>query len=231
MKPFSRDKLKRDEHKNLKACFKPAKGVKEAVFEIDDLWSRVESLQKRALIGRWIFAEKTRTDMEEWVKEFWSPMVGYNPKFGRMMNGWFSVHFMHEDDCKKVMARAWVRGHSFMKLMPWYLGFNPVMDAPRNKSVWVKLLGLPLEFWTMSALRAIGNSIGKTLFIDPNIIGTSDKRIAWILVEVCFGGGLPGDVDLVWGEQRHKQRLDYWGVPFHCLMCHQTGHLLNRCPL
>ena len=118
-----------------------------------------------------------------------------------------------------------------MQLILWYLGFNPVMEAPKSCSVRVKLPGLPLEFWTHKALRAIGNSIGSTKYIDPGIVGASDKRIAWLLVEVDFAGGLPGDVDLLWNQRRHKQCIDYWGIPFQCLICHRTGHLRDHCPL
>lgn len=117
-----------------------------------------------------------------------------------------------------------------MQLIPWYLGFNPIMEAPRSRIVWVKLPGLPLEFWTLRALKQIGDSIGTTKYIDPNIIGVADKRIAWLLVEVEFVGGLPGDVDLLWGNRRHRQRIDFWGIPFRCLICHKTGHLREQCP-
>ena len=61
-------------------------------------------------------------------------------------------------------------------------------------------------------------------------MGANDKRIAWILVELEFSGGLPGDIDLVWGNRRHKQRIDFWGIPFRCLICHRTGHLREHCP-
>ena len=42
--------------------------------------------------------------------------------------------------------------------------------------------------------------------------------------------GLPVDVDLIWGSRRHRQRVDYWGIPFRCLVCHRTGHLKGNCP-
>ena len=67
-----------------------------------------------------------------------------------MMTGWFSVHFMHEDYCKKIMES----GGSFMLLILWFLGFNQVIDASKRKLVSVKLPSLPLEFWTLKALRA-----------------------------------------------------------------------------
>ena len=50
-------------------------------------------------------------------------------------------------------------------------------------------------------------------------------------MEVSFLGGLLGDVNLIWGQCKQWQRVDYWGVPFQCLICHHTIHLQNKCPL
>lgn len=118
-----------------------------------------------------------------------------------------------------------------MQLLPWFLGFNPVIEAPKINLVWVKIPGLPLELWTLKSLNSIGNSIVHMKHIYPQILGKNDKHIAWILVEVCFVGGFLGDVDLVWGQRNHRQRVDYWGVPFRCLTCHHIGHLHNKCLL
>ena len=67
-----RHKLKKDRL----ACFKPIVDIKEVVLEHEDLWGRVISLQKRALIGRWMFADGHVIDMLEWAKNVWSPIVG-----------------------------------------------------------------------------------------------------------------------------------------------------------
>ena len=168
--------------------------------------------------------------MIEWAKKVWCPIVGYASNVSLLLNNWYSIHLMNEKDVALIVNKTWVHGKSFLQLLPWYLGFNPIMEAPKNRTVWVKLPGLPLEFWTDKAIRAIGNSIGCTKYIDSSMLEASDKRIPWLLVEVVFSGGLPGDVDLVWGSRRHRQRVDYWGIPFHCLVCHNTSHLKGNFP-
>ena len=70
--------------------------------------------------------------MVKWVRITWCPILGYNPKVRIMMNSWFSVHFMHEEDYAKILKWTWVRGRSFMQLLPWHLGFNPVLEAHKN---------------------------------------------------------------------------------------------------
>lgn len=156
-----------------------------------------------------MFVDGKEVDMVQWVKSFWNPILRYSPKASMLLNNWFSIHFMKEEDISKIIQRTWVRDKSFMHLVPWYLGFNLIMEALKRKVIWVKLSGLPLEFWTLKALRAIGESIDCTKYIYHRIIGTTEKRIAWLLVEVNFKGGLLGDVDLVWGQRRHRERVDY----------------------
>jgi len=56
----------------------------------------------------------------------------------------------------------------------------------------VKLRGLPIEFWTNKVLMDIGNAIGKFVYVDPHFLGTSDKRVTWILIEKEYRGGFPG---------------------------------------
>ena len=66
--------------------YRPTMDVREVVLEYDDLWGRVTSLGKWALIGRWIFAEGNEVDMMEWAKKFWCPIVGYTPKVSFLLN-------------------------------------------------------------------------------------------------------------------------------------------------
>lgn len=55
----------------------------------------------------------------------------------------------------------------------------------------------------------IGNSIRKFIYLDPKVMGARDKRVAWILVDVNFSGGLPENLDLKWGSLCIRQRIYY----------------------
>jgi len=93
----------------------------------------------------------------------------------------------------------------------------------------MKLPNLPLEFWSKETLTKIGNSIGKFVYVDPWCRGEKDKRIAWILIEKLYKGGYPDHMEIVWGGYKIQQRLDFWGIPFRCSLCHKTGHLIKNC--
>lgn len=152
--------------------------TKTLSFSHDVLWERVSRLQKRALVGKWIFAELSEHDMQNWVKITWEPILGYAPQISILMNSWFSVHFLHMENAEKILRISWVWARSFLHLHKWYIGFNPLLDAPKNEIVWGKLPRLPIEFWTTRALTEIGNAIGRFIYINPKVGGARDKQVA-----------------------------------------------------
>lgn len=88
---------------------------------------------------------------------------------------------------------------------------------------------MPLILWNKHAITAIANSLGKLYFWDEDSFGKLDKSMAWILVEVDFHGCLLVELELHWGPYSFRIGIDYWGLPFRCLMCHITSHLLGSC--
>jgi hypothetical protein len=36
-------------------------------------------------------------------------------------------------------------------------------------------------------------------------------------------------MEIEWRGHMHIQRLDYWGIPFHCSGCKEVGHLKKDC--
>jgi len=75
----------------------------------------------------------------------------------------------------------------------------------RRRLIWVKLLGFPLEFWTKYLLKEIEDVIGKFIYLDLISLELIDKRVAWILVELNFFGGLPTELDMVWHSHKYKE--------------------------
>ena len=76
----------------------------------------------------------------------------------------------------------------------------------------------------------IGNAVGWFVYLDSKVLGARDKRVARILVEVEFFGDLFDTVILEWVTLCFNQRIKYRGILFRCILCHHTGHLLERCP-
>lgn len=194
------------------------------------LLDRIVSLQKHALVGRWHFPSMEDGQFRIWIGDNWNALLGYIPKIVRLMNNWYSFHFLKEQDLEIIFSLPWVHDKSFLALHKWYIGFNPLRSTPQNNYIWVKLLSLPIELWSKETLAVIGNAIGKFIYVDPKCLGAKDKRVAWILIEKEYRGGFPEYIDFSWDSLAIQQRLDYWGVPFRCSICHKTGHLKVSCP-
>jgi len=146
------------------------------------------------------------------------------------MGGWYSFHFLSEEDLRKIVALPWVKVRGFLAMYAWYVSFNPLRKTPKNKLIWVKFPGFPLEFWTKEVFTDIGNAIGKFIYVDPRCLGARDKRIAWVLIEKYFGEAFPDHIELRWDNINLRKHLDFWGIPFTCLNFCQTGHLIAKHP-
>ena len=80
--------------------------IKEVFLDYEDLCGRVARLQKRVVIGRWMFPENTDFDTNTWISKHWKPIIRYTPKVSDLINGWFCVHFMDDNDVFKIDSRT-----------------------------------------------------------------------------------------------------------------------------
>ena len=135
--------------------------------------------------------------MMEWLLKLWGKLLGYTSCVSKLENGWSCFHLMKDNDVGEVMCRTWVNRRCFLALHHWDAGFHPILNAPINHLMWVKLYGLHIQFWSTKVLAVIGDCIGKCHFVDPKCTGPYDKRAVWILVEAPFAGSLPAHINLL----------------------------------
>lgn len=79
-------------------------------FGNDVLWDKVISLQNRALVGRWHSFETKDLDMVGCVTAQWTSFLGYTPKLSKLINHWFSFHFLQWEDAECILSWPWVFG-------------------------------------------------------------------------------------------------------------------------
>jgi hypothetical protein len=93
----------------------------------------------------------------------------------------------------------------------------------------MKLLGLPIELWSLEVFQAIGNSLGDFYEADMSYEDSSLFTIAQILVFIDIWEGLAPEMVLQKGNNSFTQILDHCGVPFKCNCCHVYGHVVKHC--
>ncbi|CAN1130931.1 hypothetical protein LINPERHAP2_LOCUS6119, partial [Linum perenne] len=90
----------------------------------------------------------------------------------------------------------------------WQEGFDPCTDNLSHTLVWVRLPWLPLEFFTKTFLRRIGDKIGQLVRIDPTTLAMERGNYARICVRVDLSKKLLSKYKLL-----HRiRRVEYEGL-------------------
>lgn len=92
--------------------------------------------------------------------------------------------------------------------------------------IWIQLLGLPWEFWTIDMLSRIGSVCGKPLHCDKYTMSKMKLGFSRILVKMDASGEFLEFIELV---DEHgaifKQKVVYKWRPLVCSNCKKFGHL------
>ena len=115
-------------------------------------------------------------------------------------------------------------------LIPWKERFNLKTEDLIVASVWIRLVGLPREYWDMEVLRDIGNSIGEFVKV------AKQTRLQWyttfarICVYMDLSKDLPEAISLNWDDGEWIQQINYEQLPFRSRIFHEYGHFGRNFP-
>jgi hypothetical protein len=87
----------------------------------------------------------------------------------------------------------------------------------------------PIEFWSIRIFEAVAKSVGKFIFFDELSLRWSNKRLAWVLVELDLDRGLPDVIDISIGDTHIRQSVDFWREPFPLPFLLENEVTLKRC--
>ncbi|CAN1823610.1 hypothetical protein LINPERHAP1_LOCUS30444 [Linum perenne] len=118
------------------------------------------------------------------------------------------------------MEGPWKIGEHYIVPRLWQEGFDPCTDTLSHTLVWVRLPGLPLEFFTETFLRRIGDKIGQLVRIDQTTLAMERGNYARICVRVDMSKKLLSKYKLL-----HRiRRVEYEGLHVVCFKCGIYGH-------
>jgi hypothetical protein len=82
-------------------------------------------------------------------------------------NGMFIFRFQDESTCEDVLeAKLWHVANKPLILRKWLPGMQVLKLTLSSILVWIKLMHLPLEFWTPNCLSHVASGVGKLLYAD-----------------------------------------------------------------
>ena len=121
-----------------------------------------------------------------------------------MAKGYLSFCFSCDEDKRDILCSSpWVMGKHTLLLQKWAPNLYSLDDSAIQAPVWVKLHGLPLEFWVEDVFKGIANTFGELLSLD--LVTVSRRRLnnAKFCVGVSHGIDLPKSIAL-------KSKLGVW---------------------
>ncbi|XP_059066154.1 uncharacterized protein LOC131857513 [Cryptomeria japonica] len=116
-------------------------------------------------------------------------------------------------------------------LRKWHPNLNMNDSLLAQVPVWVKLPGLPLEYWVESIFSRIASSFGELLSIDPVMASKRRLTHARFCVGIAHDADMPKEIDIVSKLGTWKQLIEYESIPFACFHCKKEGHWAKSCPL
>jgi len=192
-------------------------------------WDSILQMSKLTLVGKVIGRFFARKTIVRWVERFWKVEIGYSPVVDLLTRGWFAVTFTKEEDLAKILNKSWSLDQSPVLLKKWHPMFDARIERVDLIPIWVKMPGLPLQYWNEFHLRGIGSMLGTCLEVDLSFLKTHVKQVARVLVSINIREGLAENINLKWGPDVFTQILDYENVPFRCRRCHAYGHPISEC--
>lgn len=100
-----------------------------------------------------------------YVKQKWA--LKGNVEISALSKGLLSFTFSCEEDKLRILCGSpWMVGKTALVLQKWHPNLNMNDSLLVQVPVWVKLLGLPLEYWVECIFSRFASSFGELLSID-----------------------------------------------------------------
>lgn len=116
-------------------------------------------MKDHALICKFIGTWPSEKDLMKWIQQKWKPKGHIELKLGA--KGFFTVVFTILEDKDRVFEGGpYFFNNAGLFMRQWEESYNPEKEKMLAAPVWVRLFGLPIEFWDPEILEGIGNLIG-----------------------------------------------------------------------
>lgn len=143
-----------------------------------------------------------------------------------MENCFFSVRVHTRQDYLTILEGGlWIALGHYLKIEKWHPNFWPSTEVISSTTIWIRLLGLPLELFEKSILLHVARKLGKAVKLDRSMAVTRD-RFARIFVEIDLMKLLIPRVKFL----GHLQNVECESLHLVCFTCGQYGHKSFECP-
>ncbi|KAI8547767.1 hypothetical protein RHMOL_Rhmol07G0221100 [Rhododendron molle] len=133
----------------------------------DDSTQKMMRFLERCLVGRMEkggLALPAAMEVQRWAQKTWKVTAGVQVL--ELRGCLFLFLLPSFEEAQRVLQGDWIFKGRRLDLEWWSPVGCCVKPGDASSEVWVKILGLPLQFWDFEVFREIGNHCGGFLFVD-----------------------------------------------------------------
>lgn len=115
-------------------------------------------MKDNALICKFVGFWPVEKDLFRWIQQRWKPKGHVEIKLG--VKGFFTVIFSSLEDKERIFEGGpYFMNNARLFMRQWVDCYNPEKEKMLEAPIWIRLFGLPIEFWDPEILEGIGNVI------------------------------------------------------------------------
>ncbi|XP_059066017.1 uncharacterized protein LOC131857439 [Cryptomeria japonica] len=181
------------------------------------------------LVGKFTRPRHNIDSVRVFVSQRWK--IKGQVEVSALPQSFFSFAFSCVEDIMTILCVCpWIMGRSSLTLKKWSLNMDMFDAFFETILVWVKLSGLPLEYWHEDIFKGIVGVFGELLSIDPMTMATKRMVYSRICVGVSRSKDIPSSVELVSKLGMLVQTIEFESLPFIFFLCKKAGHWAKKCP-
>ncbi|PWA66335.1 hypothetical protein CTI12_AA328150 [Artemisia annua] len=157
--------------------------------------------------------------------------------------GQFVGYSMNPNESKilcAMMKGPWMINNKPLFVQKWSPEMNMKKIEPRKLPVWVKMVNIPLEAWSVDGLSALASSVGVPILMDNMTAtichkGMGNMGYARVLVEVLAEKSLKENIEIQYKDKENNVKgtksvkVMYDWKPPVCEHCKVFGHDMLHC--
>ncbi|CAI9101541.1 OLC1v1038890C1 [Oldenlandia corymbosa var. corymbosa] len=159
------------------------------------------------------------------TKKMWQPTEEFDI-IDLKNDFWRILLSNREDEERAVRGGPWYLSEKCLSVQKWTPEFRASTTKVTKLATWIRLPGLPMQYYHEIALWEIGDFLGRTIKIDENTSNAGRGKFAKIAVELDLTQPLTPSFQI----KDKWQAVEYEGLPSICYNCGYFGHGSPNCP-
>jgi hypothetical protein len=177
--------------------------------------------------GKWLGT----TFFHSWMENNWGYNLSVFPSIWLLAKGWFSFIFTATTNVSWVLSKTWSMLGTPIFLKCWTPSFYMKRERMDVVPVWVRLPGLPMQYWNPVHFSAIGNKLGEYIELNFFFEVTGLMSMSRILVRLGIWSRILKELTIEMDSGSFLQPLYYEGMHFRFHRFHAYGHGIADCKL